>query len=387
MKNIYEMKNYKILVIIPIVLLLIGLYYIPKIQLDSSLKGGIAIVIQTNNTINNTKQIALLINKKIIDSDAKVSRVNSNNLSITINANTSLANAELELLSIYNEYKNYSDAVLIISRDQISLQNKSITNVSTLKRSIISQKLNKAKYISKMNASLNNELVQLNQLIQIKKYNLTNPNKMMSLAQSSYTNASSIYKKNILQLINSIVPFKSYSYNAITPSLGRYFLGKIKQIIIISFILVAIAVFVIFRNPIPSMTVIFGAGNDIIVALGAMGLFGIPLGVASIGAILMLIGYSMDTDLLSSIRILKRSNGTASKRAFSTLKTGMTMTIAAIISFSVLLIISYIVGISIFFEISAVVLFGLIADIVTTWFGNTTLILWYQQHLENKRKN
>lgn len=386
MKNIYETKNYKILVLVPILLLLIGLYYIPKIHLDSSLKGGIAIIIQTNNTINNTKQIALLINKKIIDSEAKVSKVNSNNLSITINANTSLANAELELLSVYSEYKNYSNSALKISRAQILLQNKSITNISILKSSIVSQKAKQLKYISKMNISLNNELVQLNQLIPIQQYNSSNPTKMASIAQSTYTNASSIYKKNILQLINSIVPFNSYSYNAITPSLGRYFLGKIKQIIIISFILVAIAVFAIFRNPIPSITVVFGAGNDIIVALGAMGLFGIPLGVASIGAILMLIGYSMDTDLLSSIRILKRSNGTATKRAFSTLKTGMTMTIAAIISFSVLLVVSYIVGISIFFEISAVVLFGLVADIITTWFGNTTLILWYQQHLENKKK-
>jgi Preprotein translocase subunit SecF len=117
-----------------------------------------------------------------------------------------------------------------------------------------------------------------------------------------------------------------------------------------------------------------------------MGLFGIPLGVASIGAILMLIGYSMDTDLLTAIRILKRSDETATKRAFSTLKTGLTMTSAAIISFSVLFIVSYITGISTFFEISAVVLFGLIADIFTTWFGNTTLILWYKHHKDNKSK-
>lgn len=386
MKNIYETKNYKFLVLIPILLLFISLYYIPKIQLDSSLKGGIDISIQTYNSVNNTASIALLINQKISGADVKVSKINPNNLSITLNANTSLANAESSLLLIYNEYKNYSNATLSIAKAQILLQNKSITNSSSLNNLISAQKLNQSKYLSQMNSSLKNELIQLSPIISTTSYNSSNAKQMITMAQTSFTNASSIYKKNTLSLLNSIIPFKSYSYNAITPTLGQYFLQKIKQIVIISFILVAIAVFFIFRNPIPSMAVVFGAGNDIIVALGAMGLFGIPLGVASIGAILMLIGYSMDTDLLTAIRILKRSDETATKRAFSTLKTGLTMTSAAIISFSVLFIVSYITGISTFFEISAVVLFGLIADIFTTWFGNTTLILWYKHHKDNKSK-
>lgn len=386
MTNIYETKNYKFLVLIPILLLFISLYYIPKIQLDSSLKGGIDISIQTYNSVNNTAPIALLINQKISGSGVKVSKINPNNLSITLNANTSLANAESSLLLIYNEYKNYSNATLSIARAQILLQNKSITNSSSLNNLISAQKLNQSRYLSQMNSSLKNELIQLSPIIPTTPYNSSNAKQMIAMAQTSFTNASSIYKKNTLSLLNSIIPFKSYSYNAITPTLGQYFLQKIKQIIIISFILVAIAVFFIFRNPIPSMAVVFGAGNDIIVALGAMGLFGIPLGVASIGAILMLIGYSMDTDLLTAIRILKRSDETPTKRAFSTLKTGLTMTSAAIISFSVLFIVSYITGISTFFEISAVVLFGLIADIFTTWFGNTILILWYKHHKDNKSK-
>ncbi len=132
------------------------------------------------------------------------------------------------------------------------------------------------------------------------------------------------------------------------------------------------------------MSVVFGAGNDILVALGAMGLFGIPLGVASIGGLLMLIGYSIDTDMLSAIRIIKRTEGTPSERAFSTMKTGVTMTTAAIISFAILLIVSYYTFIPTYFEIASVVLFGLIADLFTTWFGNTTMVLWYKQRKEAK---
>ena len=100
----------------------------------------------------------------------------------------------------------------------------------------------------------------------------------------------------------------------------------------------------------------------------------------------MLIGYSMDTDLLASVRILKRSESTASERAFATMKTGLTMTGAAIIAFAVLFSVSYITGISTFFEISAVMLFGLLGDIFTTWFGNTPLILWIK-HRHDMRKS
>ncbi len=384
--NIYENKNYKFFVIIPVLMLLISLYFIPKIQLDSSLKGGISINMHTSNSISNTTYITTQINQMIPGADAKVSKVNSNNISVTINANTSLSDAELSLLKIYAQYKNYSNATLMLSRDQILLQNKSLTNATQVESNATAQKALQQKFLAQMNSSLKSELSSISSIIPSPQYNSSNAAEIMSVAQTSYTNASSIYKKNTLAALDKIVPYTSYSYNAITPSLGQYFLKKIQQVVIISFILVAIAVFVIFRNPAPSLAVIFGAGNDIIVALGAMGAFGIPLGVASIGALLMLIGYSMDTDLLASVRILKRSESTASERAFATMKTGLTMTGAAIIAFAVLFSVSYVTGISTFFEISAVMLFGLLGDIFTTWFGNTTLILWIKhRHDMHKR--
>jgi preprotein translocase subunit SecF len=66
------------------------------------------------------------------------------------------------------------------------------------------------------------------------------------------------------------------------------------------------------------------------------------------------------------------------------MKTGVTMTSAAIISFSILLVVSYFTFIPTYFEISSVVLFGLIADLFTTWFGNTVLVLWYKQRKDGR---
>ena len=191
----------------------------------------------------------------------------------------------------------------------------------------------KQKSISALNASLTAELRVLGMT---SKYNSTDAVRMLALAKSAYTNASASYESKVVAALKGIIPFSSYSYDSVTPTLGTFFLSQMENIIIWSFILLAISVFVIFRNPIPSITVVFGAANDILVALGAMAVFGIPLGVASIGGILMLLGYSIDTDLLAAVKILKRTEGTSTERAFSTLKTGVTMTMSAILSFSIL---------------------------------------------------
>jgi len=69
-------------------------------------------------------------------------------------------------------------------------------------------------------------------------------------------------------------------------------------------------------------------------------LFKIPLGIASVGGLLMLIGYSIDTEILTSIRILKRHEGAAEERAYHTMRTGLTMTTTAIATFATLFAIS-----------------------------------------------
>ena len=213
-------------------------------------------------------------------------------------------------------------------------------------------------------------------------YNSTNAQGMQSLAQSAYANASAIYQNQVVTALHGIISFSSYSYNDVTPTLGGFFLSEMETIIIAAFILVAISVFIIFRSPVPALAVVFSSANDILVALGVMGIAGIPLGIASIGGILMLIGYSIDTALLSSIRILKRSEDTPTIRAYKTMKTGITMTSAAIITFAILLIVSYVSFIPTYFEISGVVLAGLIADIFTTWFGNTPMVLAWKKRKE-----
>jgi len=146
-----------------------------------------------------------------------------------------------------------------------------------------------------------------------------------------------------------------------------------------AFIFMSITVFIIFRNFVPSLAVIFAALSDIIIALGGMALFGIPLSVASVGAILMLIGYSVDTDILLTTRILKRKEGTVTQRAVEAIKTGLTMAAAAIGSMVALylVVVFMIPAAQTLADIAAVLIIGLTADILATWLMNLGILRWY----------
>ncbi|MGC8651917.1 MAG: hypothetical protein ACP5UH_01550 [Candidatus Micrarchaeia archaeon] len=375
--NIYESRHYTRLVLIPIVLLLVGLYFIPKIQLDSSLRGGIQVQIQTNSTIN-ARQLTSIIDSKIPGAQASVSR-SPGGILVTLASNASISSAEDRLLAIYSIYANYSAAS--VNATMFSSELSSQPGNSTLKAMLAGANAAEARSIGALASNVSAELAVLKPLLGNSRivYNSSSPTSLLDAAKNAYANATSAYKASTVSILKSIIPFSVYTYNEMTPTLGAFFLGQLENIIIAAFVLVFIAVFFIFRTPIPSLAVIFGAGNDIIVALGAMGAFGIPLGVASIGGLLMLIGYSIDTEMLTSIRILKRSEGTPTERAFNAMKTGVTMTAAAIISFGMLLIISYVAFVPTYFEISGVVLCGLFADLATTWLGNLPIILWYKK--------
>ena len=380
MRNIYEGKHYKLLILVPLALLLVSLYFIPKIQLDSSLAGGVSISFSTTNTVsvqNLTKELSAHIPNTQV-SKSSLNGVTS--LLVTFPANSSITAGSASLLDVYGWYSNYTVASVAIASLQSQLAAQ--PGNATAKAGLTAWQANQTRDLAAIGASLNSELSNLRPVIGSSyslPYNASSAASMQSAAQAAYSNATTAYKTRLVSLLGSYVQLSNYSYNDVTATLGSYFLAQVRNIIIVAFILVAIAVFFIFRTPIPSLAVVFGAANDIIVALGAMGAFHIPLGIASVGGILMLIGFSIDTDMLSSIRILKRSEGTPTERAMSTFKTGVTMTSTAIISFATLFAISYFAFITTYVEISGVVLFGLLADIFTTWFGTTVMVVWYKR--------
>ena len=174
------------------------------------------------------------------------------------------------------------------------------------------------------------------------------------------------------------------SYRSVGPLLSAQAMTQVYWAIAFAFIFMSITVFIIFRDFVPSIAVILFAFVDIIVAIAGMSLFGIPLSVASVGAVLMLIGYSVDTDILLTTRLLKRKEGTITERAIDAMKTGFTMTGAAIGSMVALylVVVFFIPSAQTLSQIASVLIIGLVADLMATWLMNLGLLRW---HLEGHK--
>ena len=377
--NIYHYKNLKLLIAIPLVLMVIGILFSTQIVLDTSLRGGVSIIIQTNTTLGAGTLAGDL--SSALHVQAPEIATSPGGLQITLPINQSLANADTYLIQFYADKANYS--TYLVNATSLSIayaQNKTPALLQQLQQ----MNANVNASLQKMQAALKNEIAalqpfgaQTNSTI-----NSTDPSVLQNAAQSAYSTASAVYQSNVIAVLHRLVPFTSYSYQQVTPTLGQFFLSELTNTIIIAFILIFFVVLFIFRSPVPSLAVVFGAANDIIIALGAMGLFKIPLGVASVAGLLMLIGYSIDTDVLTAIRILRRGEGTPEDRAYSAMRTGVTMTATAIVSFGVLFVVSLVAYVPTYYEIAGVVLFGLIGDIATTWLGNASMILLYKKRKE-----
>lgn len=89
-------------------------------------------------------------------------------------------------------------------------------------------------------------------------------------------------------------------------ALSQGFYHQLRLAILLAFLFMAIVVFIVFRTPVPSLAVISCAFADIVMTITVVDLLGITLSIAGVIAFLMLIGYSVDTDILLTTRVLKK---------------------------------------------------------------------------------
>lgn len=184
-----------------------------------------------------------------------------------------------------------------------------------------------------------------------------------------------------LETVSGIIENKGSvtSFRSVGPVLGQESLNQVYWALGFAFLFLSITVFIIFRNFVPSMAVILAGVSDIIIALGGMSLFGIQVSIASVGALLMLIGFSVDTDILLTTRLLKQRKGTVNERSIDALKTGLTMSLTAIAAMVSLYIvtITFIPQAQVLSNIAVVLIIGLSADILITWMMNLGILRWY----------
>ena len=196
--------------------------------------------------------------------------------------------------------------------------------------------------------------------------------------------------------LNSLTDYVAKNYpNATQATTGATFSTQNQSDavigIIAAFALMAVVIFIIFRDFVPCVAVITSAFSDIMIAVALMNLFHIELTFGTFAALLMLIGYSVDTDILLTTKVLGEKKY-LEKKITSCRATGLTMTGAALAAFLILYLVSsfgYLVGLSAIPTLSAiatVMIFGLLADIMNTWFLNAGLLKWYMESPQGREK-
>lgn len=322
--NIYKEKRYKKLFIIPIVFLLISLFFLTQLSYGMEFKGGSRITAPLENSVN-AHEIEREASSKFNVQDLKVKQTQGldRTLQVEYAGNKDIIRAEEALGS-----GDYEAAV--------SHARKITGDIETNKTG----KERAREYISQ--------------------------------AQEKFrSNFTSFFSQKIG------LEEDEFSFNTIGASLGSRFLEQAKNAVFAALVLIAILVFFFFRRIVISLAVFQAAVYDILFGLGATGAFGITITLGTIAALLMLIGYSIDSDIMLTDRIMKRKKGNKEERAFEAMKTGLTMTGTTLGALSGLFIVSLLTNITILVNISLILIIGLIGDLITTWFANVPLVLWY----------
>lgn len=190
-----------------------------------------------------------------------------------------------------------------------------------------------------------------------------------------------------------IESYENVEINQVGPVYGASLQKQAVKAVIISFIGMAIVVFLIFRTFVPSVAVVISAISDIAIAAAFMNIVGIELSLGTVAALLMLIGYSVDSDILLTTRVLKR-RGTPQENISNAMHTGVTMTtttLAALVAMYIISTFSYVLSpsfsqITLLSNISIVLIFGLVADMMNTWMLNTSILRWHVTNVGTRRR-
>jgi len=209
---------------------------------------------------------------------------------------------------------------------------------------------------------------------------ITAAGKIVSLAVDSDAQESAQIQA-VVNAIKEKIPLapQDYSVEVVGSALGSSFFKQTAIALLVSFFLMAIVVILYFRVWVPSLAVILAAFSDITVTLAIFNLTGIKLSTAGIAAFLMLIGYSVDTDVLLTTRLLKRADGSVMDRIYGAIKTGMTMTTTTLVAVLVAL---FLVQSEVIKQIMIILFIGLLVDMIMTWIQNVGILRLY---LEKKQ--
>ena len=182
--------------------------------------------------------------------------------------------------------------------------------------------------------------------------------------------------RKLVSLIDERYP--GAKVDQIGESFGATLQSQAVMALLLSFLGMAIVVTLVFRNIIPAVAVIIACFADIVMAAAAMNILGIQLSLGTTAALLMLIAYSVDSDILLSKRVLQRQ-GKFDEKVKGAFHTGFVMATTTIGAIFAMWVVATFAHITIISEMSAVLLIGLLFDLLNTWITNAGILKWYSE--------
>ncbi len=361
MNKLYDHnKKYNRLLIVPaimVAIIIVLVFIYPGIHKGIDLKGGYQIIVNFDSPKDYASLKDKLINQYGL-SEVHVSETN--------------AITSFGLLIEFAQPQEFD--VAKANKQKIDFVNASIEDVKTQSKDVLAP-LIASKYLTEF------DLVNIDQALTRDEVKTILNEKIISASNNFGTQINALVKTELSLDDNSKVQSRE-----VAATLGSDFVKTAIKVGITAFILLILVVLYFFREIMPSALIIFSALFDMGAGLVGMAVFNLPLSLVTIPALLMLIGYSVDTDILLTTRVLKDRTGDPIKAANDSIKTGLTMTFATIVTVLAMLVISYAAQMLVVYEIAIILAFGLVGDIIATWFFNAPTLLNYVLAKEKRKQ-
>lgn len=192
--------------------------------------------------------------------------------------------------------------------------------------------------------------------------------------------SNSLTKQQFEEKVASALNLKEQPHaKEISPYLGKILYEKTTGILLFSFLLMALVVFIYFRNVVPSIMVVSCVLIDAIETFIVVSFLGVEINPASIIAFMFVFGYSVDTDVLLTTKLMKMRDGTMYNSVKSAIKIGLLMQITSWCAFLAIQLIS---TNDVARTIALIMNIAIAFDIVNTWITNAGVLRWYLEKKE-----
>lgn len=165
-----------------------------------------------------------------------------------------------------------------------------------------------------------------------------------------------------------------FEEETVGPVLGAIFFEQVRTILIAAFVLMSLVIFLLYRNLVSSFGIVFATLANILTTLAFTSLLGIPLSFAGFAGLLMLIGFTVDTNIVLTSKMTDKGTEGFKARYKKAFVTGAT--IITTITVAMVLVV-FLSTSRLLVNIAEVLVIGFLADFIFTWIFNAALLQIY----------